>query len=357
MADSDQRSSSGGGTKARRDDDPKARRDDEPSVTQDDAARADEVLSTDPPQPSTVGGLLKQARIEQDLSVEQLATELRIEVQQLVALEQDRFERIGVPVFVKGYIKQYGSRLGLDTGELLATYYKQGKLEDIDIRPSRSITLRDHQGVSGWVVALLVLLVIVAALAAWWLSGEGFNGIALPTGRSDPAAVPAAVPAAGLPAPAARAPDAAAGAVERLEVEPAQTPVAPPPAQPTPGASTEPPAAAPVPEGAVRPAPEAAVTPQAAEARVALRPLGYAVDVEVAFEQDSWAEITDARGARLYYGLGSAGRRATLRGEPPLAVVLGNVDGVRIKVEGADYEIPRPKQGSFARFTLEVDEE
>ncbi|HET7131409.1 MAG TPA: DUF4115 domain-containing protein, partial [Gammaproteobacteria bacterium] len=99
----------------------------------------------------------------------------------------------------------------------------------------------------------------------------------------------------------------------------------------------------------------ATAPPDAAQA--SLRPLEFAVDVDVAFDQDSWTEITDARGERLFYGMGSAGRRATLRGEPPFAVVLGNVDGVRITVEGADYEIPRPKQGNFARFSLTVDEE
>ncbi|HEX5048242.1 MAG TPA: RodZ domain-containing protein [Gammaproteobacteria bacterium] len=346
MADSEQRSSAGTGPKGRRDESPKHRADDAPNAGSGDGGDGGEdgPRRDDAPRAGTVGELLAQARIAQDLSVEQLAAELRIEARQLVALEQNRFERIGVPVFVKGYIKQYGTRLGLDTSDLLAAYYKQGKLEDIDIRPSRPITVRDQPRVSGWLVALLVLLAIVGALALWWLNGEGFNGIAPSFGRS----VPAAVPAAALPAPAERAQDAAADRVQ-VEAPPAAADpaLAPPAEQPT---------AAPAPDGAV--APEAGVPPPSdTRAGAALRPLAFAVDVDVAFEQDSWAEITDARGERLYYGLGSAGRRATLRGEPPLAVVLGNADGVRIKIEGADYDIPRPKQGNFARFSIDVNED
>jgi cytoskeleton protein RodZ len=295
-----------------------------------------------PAQPLTVGGILAQARVAQDLTIEQLAAELRIEAPQLAALEQDRFERIGVPVFVKGYIKQYGMRLGLDTSDLLAAYYKQGKLEDIDIRPSRSIKLRDEQRIRGWVVALLVLLAIVVGLAVWWLEGAELSAIlapAPPAERSPPAPAPAA--AAAVRGAAAASADGA-DVLGRVQVD--APPAAEPPAATAAGASSEDPAAD-----------AARVPPDAAPA--SLRPLERAVDVEVAFDEDSWTEITDARGERLFYGMGSAGRRATLRGEPPFAVVLGNVDGVRITVRGAAYDIPRPKQGNFARFSLAVDEE
>src|SRR5882672_12643626 len=60
------------------------------------------------PAPQTVGQMLKQARTAHDLTLEQVSTELRIEAQNLGALEQDRFEKIGIPVFVKGYLRQYG---------------------------------------------------------------------------------------------------------------------------------------------------------------------------------------------------------------------------------------------------------
>ena len=93
-----------------------------------------------PPQrPATLGELLRTTRLTQDLTIEQLSTELRIEAKQLTALEEDRFERIGVPVFVKGYLKQYGIRLGLDVNNLLALYHKQTTLADVEIQPSRTI--------------------------------------------------------------------------------------------------------------------------------------------------------------------------------------------------------------------------
>ena len=38
---------------------------------------------------------------------------------QISALEEDRFEQIGVPVFVKGYVRQCAQRLGLDPHKLM----------------------------------------------------------------------------------------------------------------------------------------------------------------------------------------------------------------------------------------------
>ena len=65
------------------------------------------------PRVGAIGELLRSARLAQGLTVEQIATELRIETPRLLALEENNFEQIGIPVFVKGYLRQYGQRLGV----------------------------------------------------------------------------------------------------------------------------------------------------------------------------------------------------------------------------------------------------
>ena len=79
------------------------------------------------------------------------------------------------------------------------------------------------------------------------------------------------------------------------------------------------------------------------------------VPLEITFEQESWAEVTDARGERMYYGLGTAGKHAQMRGEPPFAVVLGNAWGVKIVIDGEDFAVPaKGKPGEYARFSVNV---
>jgi cytoskeleton protein RodZ len=81
----------------------------------------------------------------------------------------------------------------------------------------------------------------------------------------------------------------------------------------------------------------------------------FVVPLELAFDQESWVEVTDAHGERLYYGLGTAGRRAQLRGEPPFAVVLGNAAGVKVVVDGEDFPVPATgRPGEYARFSVNV---
>jgi cytoskeletal protein RodZ len=92
---------------------------------------------------TNVGQILREARVAKDLTVDQIATELRIEARQLTALEENRFEQIGPTVFIKGYIRQYGQRLGLDPRALMDVYGRQTNIEDAQVTPSKPIKLRD----------------------------------------------------------------------------------------------------------------------------------------------------------------------------------------------------------------------
>jgi cytoskeleton protein RodZ len=82
------------------------------------------------------------------------------------------------------------------------------------------------------------------------------------------------------------------------------------------------------------------------------------IPLEFTFDQESWTEVTDARGQRLLFGLTAAGRRVTVRGEPPFAIVLGNADFVRLTVDGEPYQIPTTgREGPLARFSVDIAEE
>jgi cytoskeleton protein RodZ len=300
---------------------------------------AEPALSPEPPPPETVGSMLRNARLAQDLTVEQLSAELRIEAKQLVALEGDQFEQIGVPVFIKGYLKQYGTRLGLDFRDLLAQYYKQTTLTDIQVQPSRTIKLRDDRQITSWLVAGILLLAVIVGLAVWWWNGGTLTALpALPPSAPQTAVEPAA------PAPASPP-----------QVEPAvQAPPAPVAAPPP---AVEPVAApASVTAPAVEPA-AANAEPASAADNVRAVPV-TAIPLEFTFDQESTAEVTDGRGERLLWGVNAAGRRVTVRGEPPFAITLGNADAVRLTVDGAPYTIPTVgREGSLARFSVDVAEE
>ena len=68
---------------------------------------------------------------------------------------------------------------------------------------------------------------------------------------------------------------------------------------------------------------------------------------------DSWVEVYDSRGERLFYDVASAGSVQSVSGRGPLRVVLGNAAGVTVEVDGQSREIPESAiDGEGASFVV-----
>lgn len=70
----------------------------------------------------TVGQILKSARIEKKLSLEDVAKATSIRSKYLEAIENDDYKNTPGDVFVKGIIRTYGNYLGLNGAELVDIY-------------------------------------------------------------------------------------------------------------------------------------------------------------------------------------------------------------------------------------------
>jgi cytoskeleton protein RodZ len=77
------------------------------------------------------------------------------------------------------------------------------------------------------------------------------------------------------------------------------------------------------------------------------------VNVTLKFAADSWVEIYDVNGERLFYDIGSADSVRSVTGTPPLRVVLGNAPGVALEVNGKAAKVPGSAlQDEGAQFTI-----
>jgi cytoskeleton protein RodZ len=63
-------------------------------------------------------------------------------------------------------------------------------------------------------------------------------------------------------------------------------------------------------------------------------------ELTLKFSSDSWAEVYDASGQRLFYDVGAAASAHTMKGPAPLRVVLGNASGVAVEFNGRPALIP-----------------
>jgi len=308
-------------------------------------------------EPVSLGARLREAREARDLSVEKIADELRIEEHVLVALEDDRLSDIeAAPVFIKGYIKQYGRLLHLDYEELREAFQKQTNAEDIRLRPNTSIQLRDERQITKWIIAAVAIVLVGGALALWWFSVDEVR-IFNPFSNSrtdDQAAVVGDTRAVSLPIP----PSSANDAVSFTEQPERAADMPPPESEFEAELLPEiPPAQEPVIETAaadvVSVSPDTLSTEDNAAVLVnastdvssVVPPLPAvpepgSVTMSFLFSEESWFELTDARGRRLYYDLAPAGAQLSFVPLPPARVLIGNADAVRITVASADFTIP-----------------
>jgi cytoskeleton protein RodZ len=98
--------------------------------------------------------------------------------------------------------------------------------------------------------------------------------------------------------------------------------------------------------------PETPAQPEAVPAPATARAGEHVV--VLSFDGDSWVEVSDGGGARLYYGIGEAGSRRTLHGVPPFQIFLGRYVDVRVEMDGQPRAIPAESvRGNTARFTLD----
>jgi len=279
----------------------------------------------DSPEPrgGPVGGeRLAAARREQQISVLEIAKELHLDEAKVRALERNEFDVLGAPVFAKGHLRKYAQLVGVDEADVFADYYKMthtAQLPPVVIKRRR---VRRELSPGPWIAVIIVIL--VAAVAYWWL--------AVYTNQSGATTRGAVETAPGMPLDAT---EGDAGPAVR-EMPAAELPAGDSLADSATEQVSEQRAAAP-PDRVV---PETAT---AGGTRLTLR-----------FSGDCWTEISDATGRRLFFDMGRAGRGIELSGQAPFTVLFGNVENVTVLVNGADYPLVPDSPGSrTARLTIQ----
>jgi len=288
-----------------------------------------DVTSAAPP-PET-GGLglgerLRSARKARALTLEQVCDALHLDESVILALEDERFETLGAPVFVRGHLKTYARLVGLSPDVVLSAYRAADPESEAlprvgRVTHDRAVTVNPVS----WGVAILAALVVMAL--GFYVLRDDDMPAAVPTSTA-PASTPAETADSDLQAPTEPRPEPV---VDQAIIELAPEQVAP--ETPSVDAGAEP-------QPAAEPEPPARV-PASGQVRLGLF-----------FSAESWVEISDAN-RRLLFGLQREGIRRDLTGEPPFRLLLGNAGGVQVFVNDVPYEVPDGSiTGNVARFQI-----
>lgn len=294
-----------------------------------------------PPTATGPGARLRAAREARGLGIQQVVDSLHIEPRLVEALEQDRYDAFDAPVYARGFLKKYGTFLGLPADELLAGYEA---LHRGPVPPSLVPVASAERKPTDWSPWRrfglgVVAVVLVGGSYWWWLTR---SPVAPPV--TEVSSLADETPATGGAGPAAG------------DGEPVEIAGGPPGASPGGDATATAPVETPREAGpaGIAPAPEASATGAAAAQPAPAVAGGTAL--QVAFVGECWLEVYDPGGRRLAYDLHRAGESRTLPGPGPWRVFLGAVDSARVSIAGRPVVVPQAaRNGATASFTIDPD--
>ncbi len=266
------------------------------------------------------GARLRQARETAGLTIEDVAQRLHMPAQVVRSLEQEQWQRLGAPVFVRGQLRSYARLLGVDVGQVL---------EQAQVGPIVPPTLVSHthtpraRRIAESVGRRLLYVGITAALAVpvWFATRSHFDA-----GTSGPSTASLdVVPATVTPPPERTGAGEAPAAAAAPAVRPSPTPYV---------ASLTP-----VPRGPAE-APPASPTAAAPGA------------LQLSFTADSWTEISAPDGSVVEKALIRAGQVRSFNPGQVGRVVLGNASAVEVQQNGAIIDLEPYRRANVARFTV-----
>lgn len=176
-----------------------------------------------PPEATTYGGLLRIAREGKGLTVDQVASQLRISPAQIEGLEADDYKVFPTPVYARAHLRSYARLLGVDDNKVIDMFNVALRPEDRDPRTFIRKTTQDlapyqdaqPKNVGGKVVAGLLFLAVLIAAGYF-----GYQYIPSMLANSDSETQTTAATAVSAPAaPEAKLPEAPA-AKQEAKTEP-----------------------------------------------------------------------------------------------------------------------------------------
>ncbi len=294
------------------------------------------------------GPRLKAERERRGLSSQKAADDLHLDGWIIDALEAEDYQRIGPSVYAKGHLRRYAELLGLPSAEIMAGYESRAQAPRLQTM-APAVRVRADEAAPGsvpWPQIAVGAAGVVLAIGVYWWKPWHLHSAAAQAGGGAPA-VPAATPAAtaAQPGPVMTQPGA-------WMAQPGTGTAQPEPAAPTPGASP----------GAAAPVAASASTSGTLLRAAAIAPVPEAMAgsgharLRLSFSADSWVDVHDAAGRRVFAGNGRANSVKTVAGMAPMHVYLGFASGVQLEINDRAVAIgPQFMAGDVARFEAGAD--
>ncbi len=290
---------------------------------------------------SPPGSRLRLAREKADLSLDNVAAELRITKRYVQALEGDDFDALPSGVFIVGYLKAYARLLAIPVEEVVDTYHEytaQLNGDGVKVKTVKVKAIKENnsgeddllllstsskkplkKGWFGWLIAVVLVFAIVVMFqddTDSRMTSEGQVNLGSVADISEQEAPP-------LPDSDAVSDEISAdGAAVDEEQEPA-------------------------------PASDEAVSSQIVVVELPAKTENPPLDsIAFNFSKECWLEVIDAQGDVLNSDLYQPGESKVLQGYAPFEVLLGNVKAVSLALNEQAVDLPANLGGQKVRLRV-----
>ena len=82
---------------------------------------------------TSIGSVLKEARNKKSISLEEVHSRIKIHPRVIQLLEDDKFDKLPSPVFVKSFLKSYAEFLEVNPEEIVRAYDKEGRKDPAQV--------------------------------------------------------------------------------------------------------------------------------------------------------------------------------------------------------------------------------
>lgn len=121
------------------------------------------------------GAIISYAREQLGISVEDLATELKLSQHKLRLIENNQFEQVGTPTFVRGYLRNASRVLQLDIAMLLEEYDAyQGHESSSSVESPEPEIVKSKRSSNKflWLLMWLLPVILAVILSVWFFTGS-----------------------------------------------------------------------------------------------------------------------------------------------------------------------------------------
>lgn len=290
----------------------------------------------------TPGQILRSQREKLELSAQEIARRIHLDVKIIESMENDSHEGMPTATYVRGYLRSYAKIVGADADKIIKLYNSDSPppLPEIlpEVKPPAQVSSSDKPVKA---FTYLITLGLVLLLLIWYQSN-----FVVVTPTNDEQVINhkgTTINGVDITYEIINHPDSwqsPKSNSEEFEIEPASS---------IPSSQDD----------------VLELQTDSGEQAIGILPIeeidydssssttGHGPDtIDLKLTRDSWVEIYDVNNNRLFLDLALAGEHHNINGTAPFTVLLGFSIGVTVEFNGKPFDTEPYSNGGIARFTL-----